>query len=70
MQYEEEKIQLTEIIRLKEMEKITLDKTLCAKDEEQKLQTLIGEKEAEQKQQELEVHMVNINLTYINFHKL
>ena len=42
------------------MEKMTLDKTMSAKDEEQKLQTLIGEKEAEQKQHELEIHMVKL----------
>ncbi|KAJ9583822.1 hypothetical protein L9F63_021825 [Diploptera punctata] len=60
--YEEEKIHLTEIIRLKEMEKINLDKTISAKDEEQKLQTLIGEKEAEQKQHEMEIHMNYIQI--------
>lgn len=45
------------------MEKIHLDKSLTSKDEEKKLQTVIGEKEYLQKQQELEVHVVSMQYT-------
>jgi hypothetical protein len=62
-QHENEKSQLTEIIRLKEMEKVNLDKSLTAKDEERRLQAVIGEKEYLQKQQELEVHVVSMQYT-------
>jgi len=62
-QHENEKSQLTEIIRLKEMEKINLDKSLTSKDEEKKLQAVVGEKEYLQKQRELEVHVVSMQYT-------
>ena len=62
-QHENEKSQLTEIIRLKEIEKINLDKSLTSKDEEKKLQAAFGENEYLQKQQELEVHMVSMQYT-------
>ena len=62
-QHENEKSQLTEIIRLKEVEKINLDKSLTSKDEEKRLQAVIGEKEYLQKQQELEVHVVSMQYT-------
>jgi hypothetical protein len=51
------------MIRLKEMEKINLDKSLTAKDEERRLQAVIGEKEYFQKQQKLEVHVVSMQYT-------
>jgi hypothetical protein len=62
-QHENEKSQLTEIIRLKEMEKINFDKSLTSKDEDKKLQAVTGEKEHLQKQQELEVHLVSMQCT-------
>lgn len=62
-QHENEKSQLTEIIRLKEMEKINLDKSLTSKDEEKKPQAVFGENEYLQKQQELEVHVVSMQYT-------
>jgi len=62
-QHENEKSQLTEIIRLKEMEKINLDKSLTSKDEEKKLQALFSKNEYLQKQQELEVHLVSMQYT-------
>ncbi|XP_069689853.1 ankyrin repeat domain-containing protein 26-like isoform X3 [Periplaneta americana] len=56
VKHEDEKTHLTEIIRLKEMENQNLDKSIIAKEEEQRLQALIGEK-YEQKQEEMEIHM-------------
>lgn len=59
-QYEDEKSHLTEIIRLKEMEKNNLDKSLAAKDEEKRLQAVIDGKTYEWKQQEFEIHMASM----------
>jgi hypothetical protein len=67
-QHENEKSQLAEIIRLKEMEKLNPDKTLTAKDEEKRLQAITGEKEYEQKQQELEIHVVSMQYTKALFY--
>jgi hypothetical protein len=47
------------------MEKISLGKSLTSKDEEKKLQAVIGEKEYLQKQQELEVHVVSMQYTSV-----
>jgi hypothetical protein len=44
------------------MEKINLDKSVTVKDEEKRLETVIGE-EYLQKQQELEVHLVSMQYT-------
>jgi len=63
LQHEIEKSQLTEIIKLKEMEKTNLDKSLTSKDGEKKLQAVFGENEYLQKQQELEVHVVSMQYT-------
>jgi hypothetical protein len=67
-QHENEKSQLAEIIKLKEMEKINPDKSLTAKNEEKWLQAITGEKENEQKQQELEVHVVSMQYTKALFY--
>ena len=59
-QHESEKSQLTEIIRLKEMEKIHLDKSLTAKDGEKKLQAVTDDTKYEQTQQDFESHVVSM----------
>jgi hypothetical protein len=57
-QLENEKCNLTEIIRLKETEIITLNKLLAAKDEKKRLQAVAGDQEYEEKQRKLEIHIV------------
>jgi hypothetical protein len=57
-QLEDEKSHLTETIRLKEMDIITLKKPLTAKDEKKRLQAVVGDKEYEEKQQKFGAHIV------------
>jgi hypothetical protein len=59
-QLEDEKSHLTEIIRLKEMDITTLNKSLAAKAEKKRLQAIIGDKDYEEKQK-LESHIVRMH---------